>query len=85
VGRVIRDRIFRSVLFPAPFRPMMPTTSPCSTVKSTSRRAQKSDVAAFDRAGAPVSRAAARRADPFTAATSWSLRSEPGLAVDRNE
>ena len=28
VGGVIRDRIFSSVLLPAPLRPMMPTTSP---------------------------------------------------------
>ena len=28
VGSVMRDRIFSSVLLPAPLRPMMPTTSP---------------------------------------------------------
>ena len=28
VGAVMRDRIFSSVLLPAPLRPMMPTTSP---------------------------------------------------------
>ena len=27
-GRVMRERIFSSVLFPAPLGPMMPTTSP---------------------------------------------------------
>ena len=40
VGSVIRERIFSSVLFPAPFRPMIPTTSPRRTSKDTSRRAQ---------------------------------------------
>src|SRR5664279_6396265 len=37
----MRDRIFSSVLLPAPFRPMTPMTSPCSTSNETSRRAQK--------------------------------------------
>src|ERR1039457_6624837 len=40
VGSVIRDRILSSVLLPAPFRPMMPTASPCFTSNETSRRAQ---------------------------------------------
>jgi hypothetical protein len=31
VGSVMRDRIFRSVLLPAPFLPMIPSTSPCFT------------------------------------------------------
>src|ERR1039458_8708428 len=35
-------KIFNSVLLPAPFRPMMPTTSPCLTSKETSLSAQKS-------------------------------------------
>ena len=38
VGEVTRERIFSSVLFPAPFLPMIPTTSPCSTLKSMSLR-----------------------------------------------
>lgn len=42
VGRVIRERIFRRVLFPAPFRPMMPRTSPRLSSKETSFRAQNS-------------------------------------------
>src|SRR5262245_20813579 len=37
----MRERIFRSVLLPAPFGPMMPTTSPTPTVKLTSFSAQK--------------------------------------------
>src|SRR2546421_711353 len=37
---VMRERIFRSVDFPAPLRPMMPTTSPRLTSKETSLRAQ---------------------------------------------
>ena len=40
-GSVMRLRTFSSVLFPAPLRPMMPTTSPSWTLKETSRRAQK--------------------------------------------
>ena len=39
VGAVTRERIFKSVLFPAPLRPMMPSTSPRLTSKDTSRRA----------------------------------------------
>ena len=39
VGEVMRARILSSVLFPAPFLPMTPMTSPCSTLKLTSRRA----------------------------------------------
>src|SRR5207244_2135069 len=42
VGSVIRERIFSKVDLPAPFRPMMPTTSPRLTSKDTSFRAQKS-------------------------------------------
>ena len=40
VGSVIRERIFSSVDLPAPFRPMMPTTSPGFTSKLTSLSAQ---------------------------------------------
>src|SRR5215831_14581511 len=40
VGGVMRERIFRSVLLPAPFGPMMPTTSPTPTLKVTSLSAQ---------------------------------------------
>src|SRR2546423_14420525 len=40
VGAVMRERIFKSVDFPAPLRPMMPTTSPRLTSKETSFRAQ---------------------------------------------
>ena len=46
VGSVIRDRIFSSVLLPAPLRPMIPTTSPGCTSKDTSSSAQKSSVPA---------------------------------------
>ena len=42
VGSVMRDRIFSSVLLPAPLRPMMPTTSPGWTSNETSCSAQKS-------------------------------------------
>src|SRR5437660_7505668 len=38
----MRLRILSRVDLPAPFRPMMPTTSPCLTSKETSFRAQKS-------------------------------------------
>jgi hypothetical protein len=38
----MRLKIFSNVLFPAPFRPMMPTTSPRLTSKETSLSAQKS-------------------------------------------
>src|SRR5207302_63753 len=40
VGSVIRDRIFSSVLLPAPLWPMTPSTSPGATSTETSRRAQ---------------------------------------------
>src|SRR5271157_5042895 len=40
VGSVIRERIFSSVLFPAPLRPMIPTTSPGRTSNDTSFNAQ---------------------------------------------
>src|ERR1043166_2171248 len=40
VGSVIRDRIFKSVLLPAPLRPMIPTTSPLFTSNDTSLSAQ---------------------------------------------
>ena len=36
VGSVMRERIFRSVVLPAPLRPMIPTTSPRGTSKLTS-------------------------------------------------
>jgi len=42
VGGVMRDRIFSRVDLPAPLRPMMPTTSPGSMEKETSRNAQNS-------------------------------------------
>ena len=43
LGRVgDRERIFSSVVLPAPFRPTIPTTSPSSTSKETSRSAQSS-------------------------------------------
>ena len=40
VGPVTRLRSLRRVDLPAPFLPMMPTTSPCSTLKSMSLNAQ---------------------------------------------
>ena len=36
----MRERILRRVLFPAPLRPMRPSTSPCLTSKLTSWSAQ---------------------------------------------
>ena len=42
VGQVIRERIFSSVLLPAPLRPMMPTTSPEWMSKSMFLIAQNS-------------------------------------------
>src|SRR5213594_3682747 len=41
VGSVIRERTFSSVLFPAPFRPITPTTSPRLISKEMSFNAQK--------------------------------------------
>src|SRR3990170_5016951 len=40
VGSVMRERILRRVLLPAPFRPMMPMTSPSFTSNETSSSAQ---------------------------------------------
>src|SRR5574341_1929918 len=40
VGSTIRERILSKVLFPAPFRPMMPTICPCGISKEASRSAQ---------------------------------------------
>src|SRR5437588_4056340 len=40
VGSVIRERIRSSVVLPAPFRPMLPRTSPSRTWKETSSSAQ---------------------------------------------
>jgi len=37
---VTRDKSFSSVLFPAPFFPMMPTTSPCSTLNAGGHQPQ---------------------------------------------
>src|SRR5262249_44849051 len=42
VASVTREKILRSVLFPAPLRPMMPMTSPCSISSETSLSAQSS-------------------------------------------
>src|SRR4051794_22811100 len=42
VGSVIRERIFRSVLLPAPLWPIRPTASPCRTPSEMSRSAQNS-------------------------------------------
>ncbi len=41
VGWVVPVRILSSVLFPAPFRPMMPTDSPDATMNVIPRSAQK--------------------------------------------
>src|SRR6267143_5959544 len=41
VGRVMRERIFRRVVLPAPLRPMRPRTSPSRTSSDTSFKAQK--------------------------------------------
>src|SRR5215469_3808606 len=38
---VMRERIFRRVVLPAPLRPIRPRTSPSWTSRQTSRRAQK--------------------------------------------
>src|SRR5688500_3785506 len=42
VGSVTPERIFRSVVFPAPLRPMIPSTSPRGTSKLTPPRAASS-------------------------------------------
>ena len=39
VGSVMRERIFSRVLFPAPFLPISPTTSPCRISNDASRSA----------------------------------------------
>ena len=44
VGSTMRDRIFSSVLLPAPLRPMMPITSPGWISNETSCSAQKSSI-----------------------------------------
>ena len=44
VGGVIFERIFKRVDFPAPFLPIIPKVSPCSTLKLTSFSAQNSSV-----------------------------------------
>ena len=44
VGSTIRDSIFSKVLFPAPLRPMIPTTSPWGTSNDTSLTAQNSSI-----------------------------------------
>ena len=40
LGSVMRERIFRSVVFPAPLCPMSPSTEPRSIVSERSRSAQ---------------------------------------------
>ena len=44
VGSVIRESSFKSVVLPAPLRPMMPITSPCFTSNDTSFSAQNYSV-----------------------------------------
>ncbi len=58
LGSVMRDRILRSVLFPAPLRPTTPTTSPGAISNDTSRSAQI--VAALSPPSRAVPRAAGR-------------------------
>ncbi len=41
VGSVMRERIFSSVLLPAPLRPMMPTTSPRRDLEARRRAAPR--------------------------------------------
>src|SRR5690606_6564627 len=48
VGLVTLLSSFKSVLFPAPFRPMMPTASPCSISKLISRKDQTYSLSPFD-------------------------------------
>ena len=47
VGAVTHEISLRSVLFPAPLRPISPTTSPAPTCSETSRTAKKSSTCAF--------------------------------------
>src|SRR5574344_662158 len=47
VGDVTRDNIFKSVDLPAPFLPMIPTTSPCSTLKLISFSAHTKRLSPF--------------------------------------
>ena len=65
----MRERIFSSVLLPAPLRPMTPMTSPCATSSETSLSAQKCIV------GGAALRAVEQRAGAVTALTTES-RSE---------
>ena len=58
----MRLRILRRVLLPAPFRPMMPMTSPCLTSKLTSLSAQNSSISSPWTTGMPRSMSAALRA-----------------------
>src|SRR5581483_9809500 len=62
VGSVMGERSLSRVLLPAPFRPMMPMTSPTRTSKETSRSAQKTRCAAAGWSRAPRSRCHADRA-----------------------
>ena len=48
MGRVMREMIFRSVLLPAPLRPMMPRASPGWTSNETFLSAQNSSEEASD-------------------------------------
>ena len=59
---MIRESSLSSVLLPAPFRPMIPTTSPGATVKFTLRRAQSTSRCGFARLRLPKHRQRAARA-----------------------
>ena len=65
----MRERILSSVDFPDPFLPTTPTTSPCSTSKLTSRKAQSSSVVSRrDRircTGCRTSIATSSRSEPY--------------------
>ncbi len=71
VGSVIRLSTFSSVLLPAPFRPIMPSTSPLLTSKEMLRMAQKASSAVAS--SLPVrarSRFSGERTMPATASRS---------------
>src|SRR5438270_2931677 len=75
----MRDRIFSSVLLPAPLRPTMPTTSPGATEKVTPFSAQSMGAAVpFPPESAPR----IRRHAPAGASTSVS-RSDPYVNAPR--
>jgi hypothetical protein len=74
VGSVIRDRILSRVLFPAPFRPITPSTSPGATVSDTSRRAQSASGSADASASSSARQRLTTQVNGLTNASASTLR-----------